>query len=125
FDGKTYAIHALVGVPRPVQSPHPPLLVGGGGRRMLRLAGREADIVGVNANLHAGTVGADSIADVSAARMTEKVGWVREGAESAGRPFEDVELSMGMWLLHVTPSAADARTTLEKIGARTGVDPDW
>jgi len=54
FVGKSYHVHDLDGVPKPVQRPHPPLLIGGGGKRVLRLAGREADIVGINANLAAG-----------------------------------------------------------------------
>jgi alkanesulfonate monooxygenase SsuD/methylene tetrahydromethanopterin reductase-like flavin-dependent oxidoreductase (luciferase family) len=33
--------------PRPVQQPHPPILIAGGGDRILTLAAREADIVGV------------------------------------------------------------------------------
>ena len=35
------------GQPKPVQRPHPPFLIGGGGKRMLSLAGREAQIVGL------------------------------------------------------------------------------
>ncbi|HVM63343.1 MAG TPA: LLM class flavin-dependent oxidoreductase, partial [Acidimicrobiales bacterium] len=54
FAGHSYQVASLVGVPKAVQTPHPPLLIGGGGRRVLRLAGREADIVGINANLGAG-----------------------------------------------------------------------
>src|SRR4029077_5766985 len=45
-DGKHYTIAAPAGVARSRQRPHPPLLVGAGGRRMLQLAAREADIVG-------------------------------------------------------------------------------
>ena len=75
FAGHTYRVTDLVGVPRTVQMPHPPLMIGGGGRRVLRLAGREADIAGINANLGAG-VGAGSITDVSATGILEKVSWV-------------------------------------------------
>ena len=124
FHGSHYSITELVGVPAAVQSPHPPLLIGGGGRRVLRLAGREADIVGINANLGAG-VGAGSIVDVSAEGVLEKVGWAREGAVSAGRPPGDLELAMAQWLLHVTPSPTEAQTVLDKVGARTGLDPSW
>src|SRR5262245_12380144 len=53
FEGEHFRVHELIGVPETVQRPHPPLLIDGGGQRMLRLAGREADIVGVNANLSA------------------------------------------------------------------------
>ncbi len=124
FDGSYYSISELVGVPPAVQSPHPPFLIGGGGRRVLRLAGREADIVGINANLGSG-VGTGSIVDVSAEGMLEKVAWAYEGAASAGRSPADLELAMAQWLLHVTPSRRDAEMVLERVGARTGLDPQW
>jgi len=62
---------------------------------------------------------------VSAEGVLEKVGWAREGAVSAGRPPGDLELAMAQWLLHVTPSPTEAQTVLDKVGARTGLDPSW
>lgn len=47
FDGTHYTLAGLVGTPAPVQRPHPPLLIGGGQRRTLALAAREADIISV------------------------------------------------------------------------------
>jgi probable F420-dependent oxidoreductase len=125
FKGDHVHVHELVGVPGTVQQPHPPLLIGGGGRRMLRLAGREADIVGVNANLAAGDVGGHSVLDVAWESMAEKVQWAREGAERAGRNFEDLELSMAQWLLYVTESRSDGDALLAKMASRLGVEPDW
>jgi probable F420-dependent oxidoreductase len=125
FEGEHYQVHDLVGVPATVQQPHPPILIGGGGRRMLRLAGREADIVGVNANLSAGDVGQSSVLDVSWEMMAEKVGWVQEGATAAGRDFETIELSMAQWLLLVTDDRSQADALLAKIAAKVGVDVQW
>jgi probable F420-dependent oxidoreductase len=125
FTGDHFAVRDLVGVPRSVQRPHPPLLVGGGGPRMLRLVGREADIAGINANLAAGDIGGHSVADVSWERMAEKVEWVREGAVMAGRALADIELSMAQWLLHVSDDRREADTLLAKIAGRLGVDATW
>jgi probable F420-dependent oxidoreductase len=47
FDGKHYQVSGLRAYPKPVQQPHPPLLMGAQGPRMLRLAAKEADIIGV------------------------------------------------------------------------------
>ena len=47
FHGEHYTITALDGQPKPVQRPHPPFFIGGGGQRVLTLAGREADTVGL------------------------------------------------------------------------------
>lgn len=43
--GKHYTVRDARVLPRPLQRPHPPLMIGGGGPRVLRLAAREADIV--------------------------------------------------------------------------------
>jgi probable F420-dependent oxidoreductase len=125
FEGDYVHVHELVGVPKAVQLPHPPLLIGGGGRRMLRLAGREADIIGINANLAAGDVGSHSVLDVAWESMAEKVQWAREGAQRAGRNLDDLELSMAQWLLYVTESRSDAEALLAKMASRLGVHPDW
>jgi probable F420-dependent oxidoreductase len=125
FTGTHYNVRELVGVPVPVQRPHPPLLIGGGGPRVLRLVGREADIAGINANLGAGDVGGHSVADVGWERMAEKVEWVREGAVAARRAFEDIELTMAQWLLHVTDDRGEADTLIAKLAARLGVEPAW
>jgi probable F420-dependent oxidoreductase len=125
FDGEYYTLNGLVGVPRAIQAPHPPLLVGGGGRRMLHLAGGEADIVGINANLAAGDIGKHSVLDVSWEKMSEKVAWARSGASDAGRNSEEIVFSMAQWVLHVDESRNNNESVLAKLGARLGVDPEW
>ena len=124
FTGKHYAIRALDGLPKPVQHPHPPLFVGGGSPRVLRIAGGEADIVGINASLRAGELGAHAVRDLSVERVTEKIGWAREGAVAAGRDPGALELEMNHWLARVTPTAAAADDLLTRMGARFDVDPD-
>jgi len=46
FSGRHYRVTDHTIYPRPVQQPHPPILIGGNGGRLLTLAAREADIVG-------------------------------------------------------------------------------
>ncbi|MDH3293899.1 MAG: LLM class F420-dependent oxidoreductase [Acidimicrobiia bacterium] len=91
FRGEHYTINNLNGTPKPVQRPHPPILIGGGGPRFLRLAGRHADIVGINPNLAAGVIDERIGQDATAARYLEKIGWVRDGA---GDRFADIELQV-------------------------------
>jgi alkanesulfonate monooxygenase SsuD/methylene tetrahydromethanopterin reductase-like flavin-dependent oxidoreductase (luciferase family) len=117
-------VHGLDGLPKPVQQPHPPVFVGGGSPRVLRLAGREADIVGINASLRAGELGGDAVRDLSLARVAEKIAWAREGAVAAGRDPDALELEMNHWLAKVTPSAAAATDLLERMGKRFEVEPD-
>ena len=88
FDGAHYHIHALDGQPKPVQRPHPPFLIGGGGRRTLTLAGREAQIVGLAPR--PGRAGCRDIESYLAPATEEKIAWVRD---AAGDRFDDLVLN--------------------------------
>jgi probable F420-dependent oxidoreductase len=91
FAGKHYTVTGLEGTPRPVQRPRPPLLIGGGKRRVLTLAGRTADIVGIlTTSVASGTV-VDDASERLADAVSQKLAWVREGA---GSRYPDIELSL-------------------------------
>ena len=104
FQGEHYQITGLEGAPKSVQKPHPPLYIGGGGKRLLTFAAREADIVGFGAK--ALPEGGLDIPDISAASVRRKLGWVREAASAAGR---DPELNILIFIVEITddrPAAA-------------------
>jgi probable F420-dependent oxidoreductase len=85
YQGKHYQISDLEGLPKPVQAPHPPILIGGGSRRVLELAGSIADIVGINPSLRLGTDAGDALLDLTEKRFTTKVSIARAAARAAGR----------------------------------------
>jgi probable F420-dependent oxidoreductase len=119
--GDHYAVFGLNGFPKPVQRPRPPLLVGGGSRRILGLAGREADIVGVlTSSVASGALEDDPRLKRSAA-VAERVGWIRE---AAGPRFPGIELNL-LPTLVVTGDreAAVARLLRERGWADAGVTP--
>lgn len=92
FAGKHYDITAIDGFPKPVQRPHPPILLGAGGRRMLALAAREADIVGILAGpLNAGEPTVNDSAAFSPASFAQKITLLQE---EAGERFAQLELSI-------------------------------
>lgn len=99
FAGDHYTITELNGLPKPHTPGGPPILIGGGGKRVLSIAAREADIVGVNPNLKAGRIDADTALDAMAAATDRKVAWVRE---AAGDRFEDLELNVLSFAATVT-----------------------
>src|SRR5437763_11579843 len=81
FSGTHYQIAGHTIAPLPAQKPHPPILIGGNGRRLLTLAAREADIVGFSGITFRN--GGAAPPDVSAWRIRgvdERVRWLREGA---------------------------------------------
>lgn len=101
-DGEHYRIDDLVGLPAPHTPGGPPLLIAGGAPRMLRFAGANADIVGVNPSIHSGEIDAAAARDGLADRMDAKLGWVRDGA---GDRFDDLELNAWIPVVSVTDDA--------------------
>jgi probable F420-dependent oxidoreductase len=85
YVGKHYQITDLDGLPKPVQKPHPRVLVGGGSRRVLELAGRVADIVGVNPVMRRDRPDSLALLDLTAEGMATKIAIARSAAEAAGR----------------------------------------
>ena len=116
FSGSYYTVRGHPGTPLPVQRPRPPILVGGGGRRILALAGREADIVSVNFNLSSGTIGTQLGPTATAGATVEKVRWVHE---AAGARFDDIELSHTAYLSMVTD---DRDAVAAGLGSGFGLD---
>lgn len=117
FEGEHYRITGAVGLPRPVQDP-PPFLVGGGLPRMLRLAGRHADIVGINPTIPNGAIDADAVRSGLAEETDRKLEWVRQGA---GDRFDDLEIN----LLNFACIVTDDRTgTAEAFAPAFGLEPD-
>ena len=99
FTGRHYKVDGAVGMPRPFRQPRPTLVLGGGGRRVLGVAARHADVVGVNADLRAGHVGPEVAASVTAERFDERIGWIRA---SAGDRFAGLELQVLAFVAAIT-----------------------
>ena len=95
FSGTHLTIRELAGTPRPVQQPRPPIMIGGGGRKLLGAAARQADIVQIMPSIPRGTL-TSSAHQFTTEAYEEKVGWIRE---AAGDRFEEIEL--GAQFLHV------------------------
>jgi probable F420-dependent oxidoreductase len=117
FHGEHYTITDLDGTPKPHRPGGPPILIGGGGRRVLRFAGSTADIVGVNASIHSGEIDTAAAHDALPERIDEKVGGVRDGA---GARFEQLELNAWLAVAQVTD---DSATAAEGLGAVFEADP--
>jgi len=116
FSGDHYTITDYNGTPKPVQAPCPPILIGGGGKRVLSIAAREADIVGINATMAAGVVGLHTFSTMTAEVVDEKVAIVRE---AAGARFNDIELNVRAFLVNITD---DAKQAASGIASMLGVE---
>lgn len=101
--------------------PPPKVLVGGGGPKVLAIAGKHADIVGINPSLPEGRILPSTVTDLAPARVREKVRWVHEAAAKAGRDPATIELNA---LVFVTAILDDAKPIREMIAKNTGMSPD-
>ena len=118
FSGTYYNITDHNGLPKPVQKPHPPILIGGGGKRVLSIAAREADIIGVNFNLEQGAVNRKVLQTGDAATTDEKIRWIRD---AAGERFDDLELNVTIFVPIVTD---DRMKMAERIAPGYGMSPE-
>lgn len=103
LDGAHVRWSGFAGAPRPVQRPHPPLMIGGGSRRVLELAAREAQVVSLNFNNRTGVIGPDGVRSGTAEATARKLGWIRE---AAGARYPELELEIGAYFTFVSESAA-------------------
>ncbi len=104
YSGNFYKITQLQGVPKPAQRPHPPILIGGGGKRVLSLAGRFANIVGFIPKLEESGPTAD-LTDATETALHEKIAWVREAASER---FQQLELNLFLAAVIVTQDQQQA-----------------
>jgi len=102
YHGEHYRIDGYDGHPKPHTPGGPPVIIGGGGPRMLGVAARNADIVAVTANLAAGEVGVEAVADSMGGAYDAKLARVRQ---AAGDRADALELSS----LTINASVTDDR----------------
>jgi probable F420-dependent oxidoreductase len=117
FSGEHYTVRDYDGQPLPVQRPRPPLLIGGGGPRLLSLAAREADIVGINGTLTSGAIGPEALASMTYETVADRVEVVRS---AAGDRIGEIELNIRAFFVSVTE---DAATVVDNMAAWVKVEP--
>jgi probable F420-dependent oxidoreductase len=112
FSGKHYTITNLEAWPKPIQRPHPPIVIGASSRRMLSLAAREANIIG----LFVPSPGSQpQIAEGSSAAVTQRIEWVREAAADR---FDELEFNILILRLLITH---DRKAGVEELAKDTGM----
>lgn len=122
LSGEYYTITDHEGAPEPVQRPHPPILLGGGGKRLLTLAAREAQIISLVPRFMPGDKPRLEAWSLTAAAAEEQIGWIRE---AAGERFDELELNVyfaGGPTVITSDPRAEARRRADQLRERTGVE---
>jgi probable F420-dependent oxidoreductase len=100
FAGRHFTVKDLDGTPKPVQPSGPPITIGGGGRRILSMAARRADIVQVlGASLGTGGAVVDDLTSFRVEAFEERLDWI---AGAAGDRLSDIELSLMLVFVAIT-----------------------
>jgi len=118
FRGTHFTVTALDGRPKPVQRPRPPVLIGGGGKKVLSFAARSADIVGLNVDLRHGVIDDRAGPNATDDATAEKLAWIRDGA---GDRFDQLELHVRVHLAAVTD---DRQGMADTLGPAFGLSPE-
>jgi len=116
FEGAHYRVQDVVGAPAPVTPGGPPLVIGGGSRRILELAGRHADIVSVVPSLAAGHIGHEVAAEAVVEKYADRVRWA---LDAAGERAGELELQCWTVAVQVVPNAAEIVEALAPLFALT------
>jgi probable F420-dependent oxidoreductase len=125
FSGEFYTLVDAISVPKPVQKPHPPVLLGGSGKGLLRIAAREADIVNVISDAgRAGTILQTEVAKVTEDTFKAKLDFVRSEAKAAGRDPAAIALGSTAFVTAFTDSPEASLQTAAGIGSMFGIAAD-
>jgi probable F420-dependent oxidoreductase len=118
FEGEHYQVRGAKGTPVPTTPGGPPLVIGGGSKRILTLAGQCADIVSIVPSLAAGAVGPEMAAEGVVEKYADRVAWAKE---AAGDRADQLEFQCWTAAVQVVPNAAEVFDGLSSV---FGLTPD-
>lgn len=107
-EGTYYRVRDATVLPRPTQRPHPPLMIGGGGPRMLRIAAREAQIVAIAPTLN--PKGGPKLRTITVGSVAQRIAALRRAPR-----FSELELNVIVFDAQVTDAA---RSIVDALAAR-------
>lgn len=114
FSGEFYQLDQCILYPKTVQQPHPPILLGGGGKGLLRVAAKHADVVNIISDAgKPGYIKLENVAKLTDDAFTSKVRFLREEAARHGRDGKKIRISNMIFTIMITDSPAATRATVE------------
>ena len=117
FEGEFYQLHDAILWPKPIQKPCPPIIVGGGGKGLLRVAAKHADYLNIIPDAgKAGRISLDKVKDLTDESMREKIGFLRAEAKRNGRDPSSIRISNYLFTISISDSKQAARQMAEMMG---------
>jgi len=114
FSGEFYKLTDAVLWPKPVQQPRPPILLGGGGKGLLRLAAKHADIVNIISDAgKPGYIKLENVAKLTDESFRSKISFLREEAARHGRDPHAIQISNVIFQTIITDSPAATKSVAE------------
>ena len=114
FDGEFYHFKDAIQWPKPIQQPHPPIILGGGGKGLLRIAAKYADYINVVPEAgKRGHISMEAVKRTNDKSFREKVAFVRDEARKLGRKPEAVKVSNFVFAMILSESREATRKTAE------------
>lgn len=125
FDGEFYKFKDAIMWPKPVQKPHPPIIVGGGGKGLLRIAAKHADYINIIPDAgKPGRISLENVKGMTDQVYRDKAAFVREEAKRHGRNPDTIKVSNFIFTLMITDSPEATRKTAEGMAPAFGTTPE-
>jgi probable F420-dependent oxidoreductase len=125
FDGEFYRLREAFLTPRPLQTPHPPVMLGGNGKGILRIAAREADHLNLISDAgRAGTILMSEVAKLTEDVFQQKLDFVRTEAKAAGRNPDAIVFSSTLFMPMIADSEEQAHAHAASMAGVFGITPE-
>lgn len=125
FRGEFYQLDGCILWPKTVQQPTPPILLGGGGKGLLRVAAKHADVVNIISDAgKPGYIKLENVAKLTDEAFTSKVKFLRDEAARHGRDGSKIRISDMIFTTILTDSPAATRATAEGMAPMFATTPE-
>jgi len=121
FAGEFYQLTDAILFPKPIQQPHPPILLGGSGKGLLRIAAKYGDYINIIPPAgKLGHISLEKVRSLTDEEFSKRVRFVREEAKRLGRNPDGIKGSNFIFNAVLTDSASETRKAAETVGQMLG-----
>jgi probable F420-dependent oxidoreductase len=124
FEGEFYRLKDAILWPKPLQQPHPPIIIGGSGRGALRLMAKHADVANIAVDTgKPAMLTLETMREINDAAFRDRANFVRAEAARLGRDPKTITISNAVFSVTLADSPAAAEASAREIGQMFGIPP--